>query len=417
MNCDPLKGQRKGCTSGYPSLQRLLVLLLLATAACTGGDSASTTSNEDEDTLEGASLLSMAYAKTFQVFERDGYRVVDLSAPLVSWGGSAQGAAHSARVVLVPKAMEAPPLTGDLEDAVVVRTPVARIATNDAALEAIAAALGITDRLVAVGGVTSYNDDVRARARAGELAQIRYGWSSPPNIGPLLDSEPDVFLMALGDLGHAEHYERIRDLGVPVVPVFLDGELSYMGPVDYVRLVGMMSDREAEAGAFVSMVAENVRNLKALTEGRPPKTVLSAWYDGSGRWMATVRNAENALLQDAGGVNPLAQSDDVRLDGFVKIGTEVLLESSRDADCWIIRDTHSVAFDDVTILENFKSWREGCLFAADGMVKPEANAFDLYETGSIRPDLILGDMVRMLHPEVRDEPFLYYRPDTEMVRP
>ena len=69
------------------------------------------------------------------------------------------------------------------------------------------------------------------------------------------------------------------------------------------------------------------------------------------------------------------------------------------------------------VLQHFKAWREGCLFAGDGMAKPEADAFDIYERGLIRPDLILGDMVRMLHPDLRDEPFVYYRPDTLTVRP
>ena len=399
-------------------LQRVLVaLMLVTTAACQDNGLVSATSADESVAPQGATPVAMNHAETFKVYERSGYRIVDLRAPLVSWGGSAQGADHSARIVLVPKTLEVPPLTWDLEDAVVVRTPVERIAVNNGAMEAIIVALELEDRLVAVGGVKSYDDSIRARSRSGELAQVGYGWATPPNIDPLLDSDPDIFLMVLEDLGHAEHYERIKDLGVPVVPVFLEAEASYMGPVDYVRLIGMMSGREAAADAFVSMVAENVRNLRSLVADRPPRTVLDAWYDGSGRWMATVRNAKNELLEDAGGINPMAQADDVRLDDFVRVGTEELLQNGRDADCWIIRDSHSVAFDDVAVLENFRSWREGCLFASDGMTKPEADAFDLYQTGPIRPDVVLGDMVRMLHPDVRREPFVYYQPDTQTVRP
>lgn len=361
--------------------------------------------------------IALAHAKTFQVYERAGYRVVDLRAPIVSWGGTAQGEDQYARIVLVPQTQEPPELVGDLEGAVVVRTPVQRIAVNYGFLEAIVTALDIEDRLVAVGGVKSYNDAIRARARSGKLAQLGYGWHSPPSIGPLLASEPDVFLMVLGDLGHAEHYDRIKGLGVPVVPIFFEAETSYMGPVDYVRLVGMMTGREAEADAFVARVADNVQALQALVASAEPRRVLSSWYAGAGRWMVTVRNADGAFLRDAGGINLMAEPDDVRLDDFVRVGTEVLLDKARDVDCWIIRDTHSVAFGDIEVLKNFKAWREGCLFAGDGRAKPEADAFDIYETGLIRPDLILGDMVGMLHPELRKETFIYYRPDSQVVRP
>ena len=395
----------------------LTIGVMLFVAACGSERPPATSGGPSVGPPPGARSVPMEFAETFAVFERDGYHIVDLRAPLVSWGGSAQGEDRTARIVLVPKTQEPPDLTGDLEGAVLVRTPVERIAVNYGFLEAIVTALSIEDRLVAVGGVKNYNDNIRSRARSGQLAQLGYGWHSPPNIGPLLDSNPDVFLMVLGDLGHAEHYERIKSLGVPVVPIFFEAETTYMGPVDYVRLIGMLSGKEAQADRFVTMVANNVRELKALVADASPRQVLSSWYTGGGRWMVIVRNADNALLEDAGGINLMAQPDDIRLDDFIRVGTEVLLDKARDIDCWVIRDTHSVPFDDVDVLQNFRAWREGCLFAGDGMSKPEADAFDIYETGIIRPDLILGDKVRMLHPNLRDEPYVYYRPDTQTVRP
>jgi iron complex transport system substrate-binding protein len=50
------------------------------------------------------------------------------------------------------------------------------------------------------------------------------------------------------------------------------------------------------------------------------------------------------------------------------------------------------------------------------MTKLDADAYDYYEMAVIRPDLVLGDLVRMLHPALRDQPFLYIRPDTQVVR-
>ena len=50
------------------------------------------------------------------------------------------------------------------------------------------------------------------------------------------------------------------------------------------------------------------------------------------------------------------------------------------------------------------------------MRKPEADAYDFYETAVIRPDLILEDLVGMLHPSLRDGEFLYIRPDTQVAK-
>lgn len=393
------------------------VSLLILMCACGRQETPSADPARGLAALSGTREIAMPNAETFTVYERDGYRIVDFKAPVVSWGGDAKGADQTARVILVPKNAEPPALAGDLEGAILVRTPVERIAVNYGYLEAILTQLGVEDRLVAVGGVKSYDDGIRARTREGDLAQIGYGWHAPPMIDPLLGADPDVFFMVLGDLGHAEHYERIKSLGVPVVPIFLEAETTYMGPVDYVRLMGMFTGREGAADAFASMVAENVAELKARVADSPRRSVLSAWFAGSGRWMVTVRNGENQMIEDAGGVNPMARTDDVRLDHFMRLGSERLLEDARDVDCWVIRDSHSQPFTDVRYLENFKAWREGCLFAADGSQKPDADAFDIYETGPTRPDIMLRDHIKMLHPDVVAEAFVYIRPDTETPRP
>jgi len=366
--------------------------------------------------LENANKIAMAYTNTFNVYERNGYKIVDLKAPIVSWGGDAKGGEQAARVVLVPREIEPPELTGDLANAVLIRTPVERIAINYVFLEAIVTTLELTDKLVAVGGVKGYDDNIRALTLDGSLAQVGYGWHMPPMIDPLLNSNPDVFFMVMGSFEHTKQYERIKKLGIPVVPIFFEAETSYMGSLDYVRLLGFFAGKETEANTFVKMVSDNVLALKALVADKPKKSVMNAWFAGSGRWMVSVRNAANALMEDAGGTNPFVQGDDVRMDEFVKMSSETLLEQARDIDCWIIRDSHSQSFDNVDFLRNFNAWNTGCLFAADGKSKPEVDAFDIDATGKIRPDIILRDLVKMLHPELISEPYIFVQPDTKTPR-
>ena len=364
----------------------------------------------------GGSAIPMTHARTFGVVERDGYRIVDLRAAIVNWGGSAKGPEQHARIVLVPRGSPAPALTGELAGATVVEVPVRRIAVNYAPFEAMAVALGVQDRLVAVGGVKSWNDGIRAKTRAGGIAQIGYGWHSPPELDALVAARPDVLLMSMGDLSHAQHMNRIRSLGIAVVPAFLESEPTYLGKVDYVRLFGMLVGKEAEADAYVAGVEARVAALKAAAAAQPPKTVISAWFAGGDRWMATIRNADAQFLRDANGVNPLEVPDDPRQDAFMRISTEQLVTMGREADCWILRDTHSRPFDDAQTLRLFKAYREGCLFASDGLMKPEADAYDLYETAVIRPDLILKDLVGMLHPPLREGGFVYVRPDAQVAK-
>lgn len=389
-----------------------LLLALLGTAC--GGNEPGVPAASAGGARQAGVAVPMAHARTFRVSDHGHYRVVDMRASIITWGGDAKGPEQSVRLLLVPRDAEMPALTGDLAEATVVRTPVQRVAVNLAPFEAMLRVLGAEERLVAVGGAKSWDDALRAKVLAGEVAQIGYGWHLPPQLDALVAARPDVLLMSMGDLGHTQHLDRIRALGIPVVPVFLDAETDYLGKVDYLRLVGMLTGREAEADAYVAMVEDNVERLKRAAAAQPPKTVIAAWFAGGDRWMATVRNGDGQLLRDANGINLLAEPDSPTRDAYVRIGTETLLARGRDAACWIARDSHSNPFGERAVLAQFRAYREGCMFAADGMTKPAADAFDLYETAVLRPDLVLGDMVRMLHPPLRDAPFLYIQPDRRL---
>jgi iron complex transport system substrate-binding protein len=389
----------------------LLACILLPLVAC-GGQEVSQSSREIAKGRE----VPMPFAKTFRVVERDGYHIVDLKASVVSWGGNAVGEEQFQRLVLVPREMKAPELTDDLAGATLIRTPVMRIASNTGYHEAITKVLGINNRLVAVGGIKSFDDDLRRRVRSGFVRQIGYGWHSPPELDALIAAKPDVLLMSMGDTANVGAKPRIEALGIPVVPIFLDNEPDYMGRIDYVRLVGMLAGREREAEAFAQTVERNVAALKKAAAGQPTRSVISAWFAGGDQWNPTIRNADAKLLRDANGRNPLQGADDPRRDSFNKMSTEELIARGAEADCWIARDTHSQPFTDTSVLKRFKAFRDGCMFASDGMTKPAADAFDYYEMAVIRPDLLLGDIVRMLHPVLRTEPFRYIRPDRQVPR-
>ena len=107
---------------GGPS--RLTAFVLLAgMAACGSGAS-------DGPGAVAGEALETPFAETFSVVERNGYRVVDIEASIITWGGSAGGPPQRARLVLVPGGLEPPALTGDLAGASLIRTPVRRTEVN-----------------------------------------------------------------------------------------------------------------------------------------------------------------------------------------------------------------------------------------------------------------------------------------------
>jgi ABC-type Fe3+-hydroxamate transport system substrate-binding protein len=175
----------------------------------------------------------------------------------------------------------------------------------------------------------------------------------------------------------------------------------------------MIAGKEREAEAFVAEVSAEIDRLKKLAATQPRRTLLWAWYQSGGnRWAVTQRNSEAMLLRDANAEVVLGESDDPQLDSFSSVSTERLLRDAREADCWMIRDPLSSPYTNRSVLDRFKAVRDGCVFWQPGGKNPLADSWELWEMGAIRPDWLLADTIKMVHPPLRDGRWRYFAPET-----
>ena len=167
------------------------------------------------------------------------------------------------------------------------------------------------------------------------------------------------------------------------------------------------------AGWVGSFDARDHREAEVSRRGTAAAGGAWAWYKSAGnRWAVTQRNAVAALIRDANAELVLGADDDAELDTFSGLSTERLLRDATGADCWVIRDPLSAVFDDRAVLSRFKAYRDGCVFWEQGKRHPTADAWELWEMGAIRPDWRLADILKMLHPELRDGEWRYLIPET-----
>ncbi|KAF1722778.1 ABC transporter substrate-binding protein [Pseudoxanthomonas wuyuanensis] len=390
------------------SLRAPLLGGLLAALAVTGCQPSSTPSPATPNALAGEAI-PLRHARLLTLERHQGFVVARLK-------GAADGADARAKalagevLVLLPHESPVPALTGDLRDATVIRTPVQRIASNAGSDEAFLTQLGVEERLVAVGGLASYDDGIRRRAKAGDIGQVGYNWHSPPNLDVLIARQPDVFLMRLSDPAHTPMLERARTLGLTVVPTLAEEEQGYLARAEWIRLYGLLTGTEARADAIFAEVEQRVADLKAKVADRPEVNVLWAYPNGADRWIATVRGAEAAYVADAGGINLLARPEDPQRYSAETLSTEALLPLGERADVWLIGDIHAVAPRNTEVERGFRAWREGRLFGNTGRTVAAENAYDWYQTALVRPDWVLTDFVKALHPDLVSEPFRFLKP-------
>lgn len=358
-----------------------------------------------------ASVGSIAHARHVQLRQGSGYLVLEMQAALGAGGDKAR-AERRFVAVLVPRSAPLLTLPETLRDAVVVRTPVERFAVTTGADERMLTELGLAQRLVAVGGTKSYDDRIRERVLRKELAQVGYSWHSPPNLDVLVASKPDVFLLRLWSLELATSLERANRLGVPTLPILMDAEPTALARAEWIKVFGALAGALPEAEARFAEIEAAYQQWQQRAATQASKAALWAYFDGAQRGVATVRGPEAGLLRDAGARLVLGEADAHGAEDLRKVGTEALLTVADQPDCWIAGDIHARQLPDERTLTAFKAYRQGCFYGNFGRSKPQWDAFDWYETGVVRPDLVLRDLVKMLHPTLVAEPFEFLQPIT-----
>lgn len=357
----------------------------------------------------------MTHAARFRI-EREGkYTVLRMSAALLDSARGDASTSHEATLLLVPRGDSVS--SAVLPGAIRVGVPVERIAINSNNEESFLLHLGVADRLVAVGGVNSYDDSVRAAVKRGEILQLGYGWYRAPDLDVAIAAAPDVMVLRVIKPTDTPSLDRARALGMTAIPYLGDTEDTYLGKAEWIKVFGLLTGRAATADSIFRSIVQRVDSLKALVAGRALRPFLWVYSDGADRWQALVRGPIAQQLRDAGGLNLLEAAADPRLPDQVRISTERLLSVGERAECWFAGDGFPEPLPRNRLTTSLRPWRERCVFFNNGRVKPEADAWDWFQRAPVRPDVVLAEFIKALHPALIATPFDYLVPNRDYAVP
>ena len=125
-------------------------------------------------------------------------------------------------------------------------------------------ALNRIETVVALGGLSTYNDSLRQRIEAGEVGQIGYNWHSEPDLEVLLVRQPDITFLTVDAPYNAKALGRSRDLGMIAVPMFDWAERHYLGRAEWIKYLSLFFNAERDASVLFETVSSRVTELKAL---------------------------------------------------------------------------------------------------------------------------------------------------------
>lgn len=312
---------------------------------------------------------------------------------------------NNIKYVLVQCGTPAPDLSGEIADALTIEVPVQRFWEGGGAVFASLDALGVLDSLIGVNTRTSgsqnhFLPNVIARVAQDDVhKETSYG----EDLELILDGDPDVYFQYNGD----DWRNNALEVGVPAIHYspFSEGPL---GSAEQVKFVSLFFNLEARADRYFDPIAEEYNKIKELAQSQTESpTVLLGTISSSGQFQSRNRTRlESILIEDAGGERPLLKAvDQGVLDGTAHLGfggvaVETALELAEDAEFWFELAFRPRATNVAEYLvrnplnSSFAALEQGNAFHRYG------RAVDYHSTGAVRVDILLKDIISIIHPDL-----------------
>ncbi|MGN0219158.1 MAG: ABC transporter substrate-binding protein [Muribaculaceae bacterium] len=368
----------------------LFILLVLTTLSACKGRSA-------EALVFDREVYTPEYASGFAV------RGNDAGSLLVTVTNPWQGADSVTTNLLVLRGDDSAP---EGFDGQVLKGDAHRIIAMSSTHVAMLDAVGEARRVIGVSG-KEYISNPTVVARRDSVCDV--GYEGNIDYETLVALKPDIVL--LYGINNASSMEgKLREADIPFVYVGDYLEQSPLGKAEWLVMLSELmgvGDRGRESFAEI---ADRYNELKATVAADSldrPAVMLNAPY--SGTWfLPPVDSYSVTLINDAGG-RYIYDKNTGNSSEPVDIEEAYMLASQ--ADVWLNAGSAGTAADLAKAYPKFGSLpvvKEGRVY--NNILRTNAaGGNDYYESGVVRPDLVLRDLIKIFHPDIVANDFVYYK--------
>ncbi len=345
--------------------------------------------------------VEIAFATGFSVEYHKHYKVVRVTRP---WAGAESGFTY-----LLVQCGAPTPADEQFKDAVVVEVPIRELISMSTTYLPHLVELGVVEALVGVDTLQYISTpEIIELGKAGKLVEI--GSGAQVNVEQVALVAPDLIMTYGTGAPDYDAHPKLIEAGYKVA---LNGEFAEntpLGRAEWIKFTALFFNAEARANAYFDGVASEYQRLVALTErvSTRPSVLINTpyqdvWYIPGGKSFAA------RFLLDAGA--SYAWADD-ETTGSLPLSIEDVFAKASDAEFWVnvgffgsLKDLEAA---DARFAQ-FAAFKNGKVFNNDKRTN-ENFGNDYFESGVIRPHIILADLIKIFHPELLpDHELVYYR--------
>lgn len=375
------------------NLVGLLLIPVFLTACQPGNKSESGTGNTGSNTYT-------FYAKGFEVVEEEGFKLLQVFDPWQNSRNVTISYILTENKAAVPDSLRGHPM---------IRVPVKRVIALSTTHVAMINQLGAAATIKGISGNRFvYNEQIRERIDRGEIVDVGYGQGL--NLETIVHLDPDVLFIYGVESSMRGITDKLNEMGVPVVYCGEYLENHPLGKAEWIRFFALFYGREQDAGHFFHQIDSTYQfmALQARKSEKRPRVLIGLPWKGTW-YMAGGNSFAARLIRDAGGDYLWKENDS---DEALPLNLESVYARAMDADVWINPGEASTIDQLYQFDERFKELpvlQSGEVYNNDRR-KGSGGGNDYWESGTIRPDLVLADLIGVFHPDLlTDHQFIYYR--------
>lgn len=266
-------------------------------------------------------------------------------------------------------------------------------------------ALGAVNRVVGVSGIDFISNETikRNKNKIGDV-----GYDAQVNYEVLVSLSPDLVLL-YGVNGASVMEAKLKELHIPYMYVGDYLEESPLGKAEWmVALAEVIGKRDIGIETFekIPQRYEAIKSRVSQTTDKPTVMINTPYSDS---WfMPSTKSYIVQLINDAGGAYVYNKNTGT---SSLPIDLEQAYSLTYSADKWInvgvmtslseIKNTYP-KFADTKPIKTGEVYNSSKRTSSNG-------ANDYWESGIVNPDLVLRDLIKIMHPELVSEDFVYYQ--------
>jgi len=267
------------------------------------------------------------------------------------------------------------------------------------------------DKIESIGAITdpSFVFSPEIEQALEEKSIKSAGQNGQLNLETILASGTDLVVSSAWSTAAYNAYTPLINANIPVVINAEWTEAHPLGRLEWIKVFGALLDETQLADSiFQSSKSEYLGLLSKVEDAEIDKPSVINGMPYQEAWSIAGGNSYvGTLLKDAG-AHWHWENDTSAVS--LQLDFETVYEVGEKAAYWIAPGRAHSKEQILTIDErfaNFKSFKNGQIYNYHNRVN-DAGLYDYFESGVVQPEIVLADLVKILHPEILPQYELFY---------